>query len=118
MRRREFIALVGAALATCPLAARAQQPRNVWRIGFLSGLSRQASIESSMWGGFLQGMCELGYVEGKDFAVEWRFADGKYERFSQFAAEFVQLKVDVIVVTASAGIRPVQQATSVIPIVM
>jgi len=63
MRRREFIALVGAALATCPLAARAQQPRKVWRIGFLSGLSRPASIESSMWGGFLQGMRELGYVE-------------------------------------------------------
>ncbi len=118
MKRRQFIALIGGAAAAWPLAARAQQPGKVWRIGILSGLSRPDSIESSTWGGFLQGMHQLGYVEGKHFVVEYRFADGKYERFPQLAAELVRLKSDVIVVGASNGIRAVQEATSAVPIVM
>ncbi len=117
MRRREFIGLVGG-VAAWPRAARAQQVRKVWRIGVLVGRTRPPSIESSMFGGFLEGMRQLGYVEQEDFTVEWRFADGKYERFREIATEFVQLKVDVILVTTSAGIRAAQQATSVIPIVM
>jgi putative ABC transport system substrate-binding protein len=63
-------------------------------------------------------MRELGYREGKDFVVEWRLAEGQYERFSEFAAEMVRLKVEVIVVSTPAAIRPTQQATSTIPIVM
>src|SRR5260221_11915258 len=63
-------------------------------------------------------MRELGYREGKDFVVEWRLAEGQYERFTEFAAEMVRLKVEVIVVSTPAGIRPTQQATSTIPIVM
>ena len=63
-------------------------------------------------------MRELGYVEGKDFVSEWRSADGKYERLPDLAAELVRLKMDVIVTGLTAGIRPLQQATSTIPIVM
>ena len=116
--RREFIFTLGGAAAAWPLAARAQQPSKVWRIGFIAGASRPASLEVSQFGGFQQGMREHGYVEGKDFVMEWRFADAKPERYSEFAAEFVRLKVDVIVVGTPAALRAVQQATSTTPIVM
>ena len=118
MRRRAFISLLGGAAAGWPLAARAQQPRKVWRIGFIAGASRPVSLEVSQFGGFQQGMREHGYVEGKDFVMDWRFADANPERYSEFAAEFVQLKVDVIVLGTPAALRAVQQATSTIPIVM
>ena len=118
MRRRQVIKLLGGAAAAWPLAAQAQQPGKIWRIGLLSGLARPPSFQSSYFGGFLEGMRELGYVDGPDFIVEWRFADGHYERFPDLAAELVRLNVDVIVVTASSAIRVVQHATSTIPIVM
>jgi putative tryptophan/tyrosine transport system substrate-binding protein len=118
MRRREFISLFGGAAAAWPLGARAQQPHRVWRIGFMAGASRPASLEVSQFGGFQQGMREHGYVEGKDFIMEWRFADAKAERYSEFADEFLRLKVDVIVVGTPAAVRAVQQATSTTPIVM
>ena len=63
-------------------------------------------------------MRELGHVEGKDFTIEWRFADGSYERFPDIATELVKLKVDVIVLATPVAVRPVQQATATIPIVM
>jgi putative ABC transport system substrate-binding protein len=105
MRRREFISLLGGAAATWPLVAHAQQAGKIWRIGVLGGASRPASLESSFFGGFLQGMHELGHVEGKDFVIDWRFADGDYARFASFAAEFAELKID-IVVTAISGAVP------------
>src|SRR5262249_44825578 len=112
----EFIALIGG-VAEWPGAARAQQSsRLLRRIGFLSGASRATA--SNIIAGFLQGMSEFGYVEGKDFTIEGRFADGSYERFADFAAEMVRLKVDVIVLGTTAAVRAVQQATSTIPIVM
>jgi putative tryptophan/tyrosine transport system substrate-binding protein len=116
--RREFIFTLGGAAAAWPLAARAQQPSKVWRIGFIAGASRPASLEVSQFGGFQQGMREHGYIEGKDFVMEWRFADAKPERYSEFAAEFVRSKVDVIVIGTPAAVRTVQQATSTTPIVM
>lgn len=116
--RRAFITLVGGAAVAWPLAGRAQQPSKVWRIGFIAGASRPASLETSQFGGFQQDMREHGYVEGKDFVMEWRFADAKPERYSEFAAEFVQLKVDVIVVGTPAAVRTVQQATTTTPVVM
>jgi putative ABC transport system substrate-binding protein len=118
IRRRKFITLLGGAAALSPLAARAQQPRKLRRIGVISGLSRPASIETHLLGGFPQGMRELGYVEGRDFVIEWRFAEGKYDRFKEFAAELIRLNVDIFMLGASASIRTVQQATSTIPIVM
>jgi putative tryptophan/tyrosine transport system substrate-binding protein len=118
MRRREFITLLGGAAAAWPLTGRAQQTGKVWRVGLISGLMRPASLQSSSLGGFLQGMRELGYVEGTNFIIEWRFAEGKYERFPEFAAELMRLKVDIFLLAASAAIRPVQRAVTTIPIVM
>src|SRR5262245_42276051 len=114
MRRREFIGLGGAA-AVWPVAARAQQGGKVWRIGLLSGASREGA--SPNYGAFLQGMRELGYAEGRDFILEARFAGGRYERFPELAAELVHLKVDVLVTGTSAAIRTLQRATATIPTV-
>jgi putative ABC transport system substrate-binding protein len=102
IRRREFITLLGGAAAACPLAAHAQQPGKVWHIGFLSGVSRSAA--SGIYAAFVQGMGELGYVEGKDFVIEWRSVEGKYERLPEIATELVGLKVDVIVTGTIAAL--------------
>jgi putative tryptophan/tyrosine transport system substrate-binding protein len=115
IRRREFITLVGGA-AAWPLAARAQQAGKVWQIGWLSGSSPEAA--AGLHNAFLQGMGELGYVQGRDFVIEARFAEGKYERFPELAAELVRLKVDVILIGVTAAIRTVQRATTTIPIVL
>ena len=69
MKRRAFIPLLGGAAAAWPLAARAQQTGKVWRIGFVAGGARPVPLEMSAYAGFLQGMRELGYVEGRDFAA-------------------------------------------------
>jgi len=116
MKRREFITLLGGTAAVWPLAARAQRPGKVWRIGF--PLALRPEDFSRLYAGFRQGMQELGYVEGKDFIIEWRSAEGRYERLPEVAAELVRLNVDVIVTGLTAAIRPLQQATSTIPIVM
>jgi putative ABC transport system substrate-binding protein len=71
-----------------------------------------------LYEGFLQGMRQLGYLEGKDFVVEWRFAEGEYQRFPGLAAELVRLNVEVIVLGAMAAVRPTQRITNTIPIVM
>src|SRR6516164_2534644 len=115
LRRRAFITLLGGA-AAWPLAARAQQPAKVWRIGFLSAVTRSAA--SGSYASFVQGMRELGYVEGKDFVIEWRSVEGKYERFPEIAAELVRLKVDVFVTGVTAALPALQRATTTIPIVM
>jgi putative tryptophan/tyrosine transport system substrate-binding protein len=115
VRRREFITLLGGA-AAWPLAARAQQTGKVWRIGFLSGASRESF--SRLYAGFQLGMRELGYVEGKEFVSETHVADGNYDRLPALAAELVRSKVDIIVTGLTSGIRTLQQATSTIPIVM
>jgi putative tryptophan/tyrosine transport system substrate-binding protein len=117
MRRREFITLLGGAAAAWPLAARAQQPEKVWRIGFLSSQPR-ATYGSGLYAGFQQGMRELGYVEGQHFVSEWRSAEGKYERLPELAAELVRLKMDVLISGLTPGVRALQQATSTIPIVI
>ena len=118
MLRRSFIALIGGA-AAWPLAINAQQnapgPK---RIGFIAGGVRPTPFQGSLYDAFPQGMKALGYVEGKDFVMEWRFANGQYERFPEFAKEMVDLKVDAIVLGAMAAVRPTQMATRTIPIVM
>jgi putative ABC transport system substrate-binding protein len=117
MKRREFITLIGGA-AALPVTARAQRSGKVWRIGCLNGGSRPVSLESSPYGGFLQGMRQFGWVEERDFIIEWRFAEGRFELFPALAAELVRLKVDVIVLGAAAAVRAAQQATTTIPLVM
>jgi putative ABC transport system substrate-binding protein len=116
MRRREFITLLVGAAAAWPLVARAQPPARPRRIGLLS--ASPVSTLSGIYTGFMRGMRELGYVEGKDFVIEWRSAEGQYGRLSDVAAEVARLNVDVIVTGVTAGIRPLQQATTTIPIVM
>src|SRR6202171_2482050 len=117
MKRLGFLAGLGAA-AVWPLSARAQQAGKVWRIGALSGAARPARLDTSPYGGFLQGMQELGYVEGRDFVVEWRFAEAKPERYAEFAAELVRLKVDIFLPAAPESVRHFQKAGPQIPIVL
>src|SRR5947208_382380 len=104
------------AAASWPPASFGQQAGKIWRVGFLSLDS--ATLSSRNTAAFLKGMSALGYVEGKNLIVEWRSADGKFERLPALAAELVQLKVDVIVAVASAAIGAAQKATTTIPIVM
>ena len=115
--RRQVILALGAGVLAAPLASFAQQRGKIWRIGFLSAQSRPPSLESHYIGGFPRGMRELGYVEGKNFVIEWRFADGKYELLANLAAELVRMKVDIIVTGGTAANRAVQQATTTIPVV-
>jgi ABC-type uncharacterized transport system substrate-binding protein len=116
MRRREFVTLLGGAAVTWPLAAHAQQADKVWRIGFLSGASRSAV--SSSYDALVHGMHELGYDDGKDFVIEWRSVEGRYERIPETAAELVRLKVDVIVTGLSAALPTLKEVVTTIPIVM
>jgi putative ABC transport system substrate-binding protein len=117
MKRREFMALLGGAAAAWPLDARAQQGERMRRIGFLFGAIPPAQFASESRG-FTEGMRQLGYLEAKDFAIEWRSAEGQYARLPDLAAELVRLEVDVIVLGSTPTIRPMQQATRTIPIVM
>jgi putative ABC transport system substrate-binding protein len=117
MRRRQFLAALGAGVGGWPRFVRGQTGRK-WRIGYLSGAATPPSIEHSIYGGFLQGMRELGYVEGRDFSMEWRFAEARPERYVEFAAELVRLNVDLVVAGAPQAIRPVQSAAPKLPIVL
>src|SRR5262245_57189297 len=114
MRRREFITLLGGA-AAWPLAARAQQLVKLRTIGF-SGQSTRAA-ESELVAAFTQRLRELGWIEGRTITIEYRWSEGRAERFVQIAAEFVRLKVDVIVTSGTPQVLATKQTTSVIPIV-
>jgi ABC-type uncharacterized transport system substrate-binding protein len=114
MKRREFITL-GGAVAAWPLAARAQQVGKLPTIGFLGPLSQ--SSMSPWTAAFVQRLRELGWLEGRTVAIEYRWGEGRDERFVEIAAEFVRLKVDVIVTGGTAAVIAAKQATSVIPIV-
>ncbi len=118
MKRRAFIALLGGAAASMPLAARAQHIGKVWRIGVLSGNVRPDAIETSFLGGLAEGMRALGYVEGRDYVIEWRFAEARPERYAEFAAELVRSKADIFVAGAPEAVRYLQKAAPQTPIVM
>jgi len=115
-RRDAVVALVALGAATGSRVGRAQQRGKVWRVGYLSLGSASGNLETS--GAFLKGMRDLGYVEGTNLIVEWRFADGNFDRLPGLAADLVRLKVDVIVAVASGAIGAAQKATTTIPIVM
>jgi putative ABC transport system substrate-binding protein len=112
-KRREFITLLGGA-AAWPVAARAQQLGKLPTIGFLGTTS--AAAWSPWTAAFTQRLRELGWIEGRTIAIEYRWAEGRSERFAEIAAEFVRLKVDVIITGGSAAVAA-KQATSVVPIV-
>jgi putative ABC transport system substrate-binding protein len=116
MRRREFITLLGGAAAAWPLAASAQKSGNIARIGFLGPAS--ASSWANQLEQFRVGLRNLGYVEGHNIVIESRWADGKYERLPELAAELVDLKVDVLVTYGTPGTLAAKRATTTIPIVM
>ena len=114
MRRREFITLLGGAAVTWPFVARAQQPGKLPTIGFLGA---STPVVWSHWvTAFALRLRELGWTEGRTVSIEYRWAEGRNERYAEIAAEFVRLKVDVIVTVGSAALAA-KQATSVIPIV-
>jgi len=114
MRRRDFVGFLAAAALWSSEAA-AQLAGRIWRIGFLTARSRADTDRGNR---FVQGMRDLGYVHEKDFIVEWRAADGQYERLPGLAEDLVRLKVDVIVAQASPAVRAAQRATTTIPIVI
>jgi putative ABC transport system substrate-binding protein len=116
MRRREFITLLSGAAAAWPLAARAQVAGKVWRIGVLGGAP--LPVLSQNYFGFLQGMRELGYIEGKDFVSELRTADNSYERLPSLAAEVVRIGVDILLTGTAAAVPVLQKETRTIPIVL
>jgi putative tryptophan/tyrosine transport system substrate-binding protein len=114
VKRREFITLLGGA-ASWPIAARAQQSGGLPIIGFMGPLS--SSTMSQWTAAFAQRLRELGWIEGRTVAIEYRWGEGRSERFPELVAEFVRLKVSVIVTGGTAAVIAAKQATSVIPIV-
>ena len=113
MRRREFLEFVGGITATWPFAAGAQSPAKVERVGFL----RQAGAQAKQLDAFRDGLRAAGYIEGQNIVIEARYADGAYERLSNFVAELIHSNVDVILVDGPAAATACKDATSTIPIV-
>ena len=116
MSKRNFVFALGAIFLTLSFPVEAQQAAKVYRIGLLS--ARSSSSESNRTEAFRQGLRELGYVEGKNIIIEYRYAEGKFERLPDLAAELVRLNVDVIVVFGVPPTRAAKQITTTIPIVM
>ena len=114
MKRREFITLLGGT-AVLTLAARAQQPGRLPTIGFLG--ANNPSIQSRWTTAFVERLRELGWIEGRTVAIEYRWGEGHFDRTPQIIAEFVRLKVDVIVTHGTANVMAAKKTTSVIPIV-
>ena len=116
MRRTLTSLALGAMLFALGFPAEAQQPKKVYRIGYLSG--SDAATDAPRFEGIQLALRELGYVEGQNIVIEYRYADGKLDQLPQFAAELVRLNVAVIVTTGSPPTRAAQQATKTIPVVM
>jgi putative ABC transport system substrate-binding protein len=116
MKAKVFCTALSVLYLALSFPVEAQQPTKIPRIGYLSATSPSAN--AARYEAFRQGLRELGYVEGKNIVIEWRFAEGKLDRLPALAAELVRLKVDVIVSSGPAVTRPVKEATSTIPIVM
>src|SRR5258706_3405175 len=116
MKRRAFIALVGGAVATWPLAARAQQPAGrVYRVGYLVISSREPTLH--LIKAFEEGLRSLGYRVGDNVAIEYRFANGEMERMPELAADVVRLGVDVILSLSNPFTAAAMKGTTTIPIV-
>jgi putative tryptophan/tyrosine transport system substrate-binding protein len=114
LKRREFITLVGSAVASWPLAARAQQ-RAMPVIGFLHSASRAPNAH--LVAAFRKGLSEAGFVEGQNVAIEYRWAEGQYDRLPRMARELIDGKVDIMVTVTTPAALAAKQATSVLPIV-
>ena len=115
MQRREFIKLLSGIVAAWPLAARAQQPAKIPRIGFLGNST--ATMEANLIGPLRDGLRELGYEEGRNVIIEFRWADGKYDQFPALVAELLAAKVDVIITAGTPATLAIKKATSTVPLV-
>jgi putative tryptophan/tyrosine transport system substrate-binding protein len=113
MRRRDLINLIALSAVSLPFDAQAQQHNKPRQIGWIAGAGQLPVYQD-----FLDGMRDLGYVEGRDFVIERRFAEGHYERHPEFAADLVRRNVDVIIIDTTSAIPAVRQATSTIPVIM
>jgi putative tryptophan/tyrosine transport system substrate-binding protein len=116
MRRREFITLLGGAAGTWPIAARAQQSEKVYRLGQLSGGTAASRIP--LLASFVNGMRDLGYVEGQNLTIEHRYAEGKFERLPGLVRELLAWNPDVLFVSTTPASLAAKAATSTVPIVM
>src|SRR5215468_11307838 len=116
MRRREFITFVGGAAATWPLVARAQAPKSIPRLCFLT--FDPGTLQSNRFDAFFQGLHDLGYANGQNIAIDYLSAAGNGERFPALAAECVRLKTDVIAVSTTPAAQAAMAATRTIPIIM
>lgn len=116
-KRRELIIALGASALVAPLGSFAQQQGKVWRVGFLSSESNARFGNGNRVAAFRSGLRDLGYEEGKNLVIEFRWADGNYDQLPELAAELVRLKVDVLVTHAILPLRAAMNATTVIPIV-
>jgi len=115
MTRRQLLIALGTGALAAPFASRAQQQK-VYRVGFLGNST--AALEANLVAPFREGLRDLGYVEGRNIVIEYRWAEGKYERFPELIAELVARKVDVIVTAGTPAALAVQRATATIPLVM
>ena len=116
MRRRDFIEIVTALVATWPLAVHAQPTNKIARIGFLGSATAGGSSQSVR--ALREGLKALGYVEGKNIVIEFRWAEGKYERLPELVADLIRRNVDVLVTHGTPGTQAAKKATTSIPIVM
>jgi putative tryptophan/tyrosine transport system substrate-binding protein len=116
INRRAFLITMVAAVVVAPLVAEAQHARKLYRIGFLGNST--AALESNLVAPWREGLRELGYVEGRDVVVEYRWAEGHYERFPALIEELLALKVDVIVTAGTPAALAVKRATATVPLVM
>jgi putative ABC transport system substrate-binding protein len=106
-RRRELLVALGAGALACAAAVRAQAPPTIRKIGLLSGFS--PSVEARSYQAFLLGLRDLGWVEGKNISIEYRYAEGRHDRLPDVAADLVRLKVEVIVTTATSDTLAAQK---------
>ena len=117
MKRRQFITLLGGAVAGGPLAARAQQPEQMRRIGVLTNLVADDPEAQARVGAFLQGLQELGWAVGRNMRIEYRWGAGDADRTRGYAAELVALAPDVILTSGASALAPLLQATRSVPVV-
>ena len=116
MDRRRFIGFAAATLLAGPFRAGAQSSARVYRIGFLGNST--AALEANLVGPFREGLRELGYVEGRNLAIEYRWAEGNYKRFPKLVDELLAARVEIIVTAGTPAAQAVERATSTVPLVM
>lgn len=117
MMSRRFMAAIAITALAAPLCSVAQTPQKTWRVGILSSREPFTSLDADYWGELVRGLNALGYLQGKNLIIEWRFAAGNYPRLPALAAELVGLRVDVILTDGTPPTIAAKAATSRIPIV-